>query len=274
MGPFDPNYYGYAFTVDGAQVADPGNRTVSFYQAPPIWPGPTSAWSWVMVPGPAADYMAETRGLHGAVSTVSYYSSVLESQKQMLVYTPPGYNHDRRDYPVLYLCPGGGGANTDWTVNMRANFILDNLIAQRKVRPMIVVMPEYNVRSCPDFATDVFPQQLVHDVIPAAEKMFRVARRAKNRALAGLSSGGGCVFNTLLTVPEEFDYFGTFSPNWPAMEVIVQNREDRLTNPRINRTVELLWITRGGSGDNAQLPTYLATLDRYRIDYTYVPGTT
>ena len=276
VGPFDPSWYGYAFTVDGVQIADPANRNVSYFQAPPIWPGPSSAWSWVMVPGPAADYMAQTNGPHGAVSTVYYYSNVLKSEEQMLVYTPPGYSHDNRRYPVLYLYPGGGGMDTDWTVNMRANFILDNLIAQQKTRPMIIAMPEYNLRNCPNFATDVFPQQLINDIIPTTEKNFRVLSGAQNRALAGLSSGAGCVINTLVADPQAFAYFGAFSPNWPAMSVIAQNYPNLLSNPAINRDVKLFWITKGGSSDivTTQLPNYLALFDQYHIHYTYDPGTT
>lgn len=276
VGPFDPSWYGYAFTVDGVQIADPANRNVSLFQAPPIWPGPSSAWSWVMVPGPAADYMAENDGPHGTVSTVYYHSDVLASQQQMLVYTPPGYNHDNRRYPVLYLYPGGGGMDTDWTVNMRANFIMDNLIAQHKAKPMIVVMPEYNLRNCSDFTNDVFPEQLVTDVIPTAEKNFRVLPGARNRALAGLSSGGGCVFNTVFKDPAAIAYFGEFSPNWPGRTDLVQNHPDLLSNPAINRDIKLLWITKGGPDDivTSQLPAQLALLDQYHINYTYVPGTT
>jgi enterochelin esterase-like enzyme len=275
VGPFDPSWYGYAFTVDGVQLADPANRNVALFQAPPIWPGPSSAWSWVMVPGPAADYMAQTNGPHGTVSTVYYYSKVLQSQEQMLVYTPPGYNRDHRSYPVFYLYPGGGGMDTDWTVNMRANFIMDNLIAAHHARPMIIAMPEYNLRNCPNFGTDLFPQQLTQDVIPTMERNFRVLPGSRNRALAGLSSGAGCVINTLVADPAAFSYFGAFSPNWPASTVITQNYQGLLNNPAINRDVKLFWITKGGPSDivTTQLPNYLAIFDQYHINYTYDPGT-
>jgi enterochelin esterase family protein len=230
----------------------------------------------VLVPGPAADYMAQTSGPHGTVSTVYYYSSVLHAQEQMLVYTPPGYSHGDRRYPAFYLYPGGGGMDTDWPVNMRANFIMDNLIAQGKAKPMIVVMPEYNLRNCADFTHDVFQEQLLDDVIPAAEKDFRILPGARNRALAGLSSGGGCVFNTVFKDPEAFAYFGEFSPNWPGRTDLVQNHPNLLDNPAINRDVKLLWITKGGPDDivTSQLPAELAVLDQHHINYTYVPGTT
>ena len=277
--PLDPRWYGYSFTADGVQLPDPANRNVSFFQVPPVWPGPSSASSWVMVPGPAADYLAEADVPHGTVSTVLYRSSVLKSTQQMMVYTPPGYNHhDTRSYPVLYLYHGGGGVDTDWPVNMRANFIMDNLLAQRSVKRMIVVMPEYTVRNCADFTNDVFAQQLVNDVIATTEKTFRVSPGSQNRALAGLSSGGGCVYNTLFQQHRKFAYFGLFSPNWPvsARNDLVQNHPDLLNSRAINRDVELLYITKGGDSDSVtvQVPDHLALLDQNHIKYLYVPGTT
>jgi enterochelin esterase family protein len=275
----EPRWYGYSFTADGVQLADPANRNVSFFQVPPVWPGPSSAWSWVMVPGQEADYVAEADVPHGTVSTVYYRSSVLKSTQQMLVYTPPGYTgRDNRSYPVLYLYPGGGGADTDWPTNMRANFIMDNLLAQGKAKRMIVVMPEYNLRNCADFTNDVFPQQLVNDVVATTEKMFRVAPGGRNRALAGLSSGGGCVYNTLFQEHQEFAYYGLFSPNWPvsARNDLVQNHQDLLDGRAINKDVKLLYITKGGDSDSVtvQVPDHLALLDQYHINYAYVPGTT
>jgi enterochelin esterase-like enzyme len=204
---------------------------------------------------------------------------VLNSTQEMLVYTPPGYTaRDDGSYPVLYLYPGGGGADTDWPVNMRANFIMDNLLAQHKARRMIVVMPEYNLRNCADFTNDVFPQQLLNDVVATAEKTFRVAPGARNRALAGLSSGGGCVYNTLFQDHQKFAYYGLFSPNWPvaARNDLVQNHQDLLDGRAITKDVKLLYITKGGDSDSVtvQVPDHLALLDQYQIDYTYVPGTT
>jgi enterochelin esterase family protein len=279
VGPLEPKWWGYAFTADGVQLADPANRNVSFFQVPPVWPGPSSAWSWVLVPGPQADYMARADVPHGTVSTVYYTSSVLKSEQQMMVYLPPGYTkHDDRTYPVLYLYPGGGGADTDWPVNMRANFIMDNLLAQGKAKRMIVVMPEYNLRNCADFTNDVFPEQLKNDVVATTEKLFRVAPGASNRALAGLSSGGGCVYNTLFQDHKDFAYYGLFSPNWPvsARNDLLQNHKDLLNGRAINKDAKLVFITKGGDTDSVtvQVPDHLALLDQNGVNYTYVPGTT
>jgi enterochelin esterase-like enzyme len=278
-----PHWYGYAYIVDGVQVADPTNRDISFYQVPPLWVGrPSSVWSFVFVPGPATDYIADASVPHGVVSTVRYYSNLLQSEQTMLVYTPPGYNHDNRRYPVLYLYHGGGGLNTDWIVNMRANFIMDNMIAQGKVKPMILVMPEYNVRNCGSPGEDPFPQELQDSVIPATEQNFRVAPGAKNRALAGLSSGGGCVRNTIFQQPDAFAYIGLFSGGTLTdanINDLIQNRPDLINGVVNSKVNKLFWISFGGleylvSNNYARLAGTLAFFDQYHISYTYVDGPT
>ncbi len=266
-----PNWYGYAFIVDGVQVADPANRDFSLFQAPPLWAGfEPSAWSMVMAPGAGTEYMADAAVPHGAVAKVRYVSKLTQTEQEMMVYTPPGYNHDNRVYPVFYLYPGGGGSDTDWPVNMRAGYIMDNLIAQGKAAPMIVVMPEYQVRLCSNFE-DTFPQELLGSIVPAIEQNYRVAPGGKNRALAGLSSGGGCVMNTFFWDPGAFAYVGDFSANWTAQAQngLVQNHPDLLTSPAINTGTKLLWVSSGGLEST---PGFLPLLDKYGIKYTYVPG--
>jgi len=275
MGPLDPNWYGYGFIVDGLKIADPANRD--------IWSGATSAWSYVFVPGPAADFMSDAAVPHGAVATVRYFSNLTQTQRQMQVYTPPGYSHDNRVYPVFYLLHGGGGNDTDWIVNLRANYIMDNLIAQKKVVPMIVVMPDTNVAPFGINALvmqDMFPQELLGSIIPYIEENYRTAPGLQNRALAGLSMGNAHARNTLLQNPGEFAYIGLFSWSMPQMfrDDLVQNHLDLLTNPAINRYTKLLWITMGNADDvnlssgAADLAAMLALLDQYGIKYTYVPG--
>jgi enterochelin esterase-like enzyme len=277
MGPLDPNWYSYGFIVDGLRIADPANRD--------IWSGATSAWSNVFVPGPEADYMAAALVPHGAVATERYFSNLTQTERQMQVYTPPGYNHDNRVYPVFYLLHGGGGNDTDWTVNMRTNYILDNLIAQGKAVPMIVVMPDTNVGPFGIntlVMQDIFPQELLGSIVPYIEENYRVAPGAKNRALAGLSMGNAHTRNTLLQEPGAFAYIGLFSLVMPQVfrEDLVQNHEDLLTDPALNKQTKLLWITMGGpddinlSGGAVDLAATLALLDQYHINYTYVPGPT
>jgi enterochelin esterase-like enzyme len=273
MGPLDPNWYGYGFILDGVNIPDPANRD--------IWSGARSAWSNVMVPGPEADFMADAAVPHGAWGTVRYFSKLTQTERQMQVYTPPGYNHDNRVYPVFYLLHGGGGNDTDWIVNMRANYILDNLITQGKAVPMIVVMPDTNVApfgpSTPA-TQDMFPQELLDSIIPFIEQNYRVAPGPKNRALAGLSMGGSHTRNTLLLHPGAFAYIGMFSGGSMSQAIIddlVQNNIDLLSLvAAINRDTKLLWFTVGNTTDIAYngAQTTRALFDQYGVNYTYVPG--
>ncbi len=287
--PLAPNYYGYGFNVDGTgpvpnttpltttltavggvNIPDPANRD--------IWSGNTSAWSNVFVPGPAADFMADAAVPHGAWGTVRYFSNLTQTERQMQVYTPPGYNHDNRVYPVFYLLHGGGGNDTDWLVNMRANYILDNLIAQGKAAPMIVVMPDTNCGpTCSGSlgpTQDMVPQELLGSIVPYIEQNYRVAPGAQNRALAGLSQGGNHTRNTLLQHPGEFAYIGLFSGGSMGQSIIDELVQNGIDLPSlaaaINKDTKLLWISRGGLEGTPDV----TLLDQYGIKYTYVPGPT
>jgi hypothetical protein len=106
IGALAPSWYGYGFVVGGVDIADPANRH--------IWSGPSSAWSFVFVPGAGANFIADRpHSPHGAWATVRYFSHLTHTEPQTQVYTPPGYNHDTRAYSVLYLMHGGGGNDTD-----------------------------------------------------------------------------------------------------------------------------------------------------------------
>jgi enterochelin esterase family protein len=278
MGSLEPNWYGYGFIVGGARIADPQNRN--------IWSLDRSAWSNVMVPGPGTEFMAETDVPHGAVATVYYHSNVTQTERRMEVYTPPGYNRDRRAYPVFYLLHGGGGNDTDWIANMRANFILDNLIAQRKIAPMVVVMPDMNAgateQSCQRTLECPAPQELMGSVIPYTEQNYRVLHGAQNRALAGLSVGGDVVRNALLHYPNAFAYAGFFSGGQMPPEVITdltQNHPDLITGLANSKELKLLWMSFGGeealvSNHQHWLAATEAVFDQYGVKYTYVDGPT
>lgn len=276
LAPLEPNWYGYEFIVDGAKIADPQNRN--------IWSLDTSAWSNVMVPGPGTEFMADADVPHGAVATVYYHSNVTQTQRRMEVYTPPGYNRDHRAYPVFYLLHGGGGNDTDWIANMRANFILDNLIVQRKIPPMVVVMPDMNAgapeQSCQRTLECPAPQELMTSVIPYTEQNYRVLRGAQNRALAGLSVGGDVVRNTLLHYPNAFAYAGFFSGGQMPPEVITdltQNHPDLIEGLAKSKTLKLLWISFGGEESLVSNHQHWeagteAVFDKFGVKYTYVDG--
>jgi predicted alpha/beta superfamily hydrolase len=290
--PAGPNWYGYNFTVDSAHVADPNNRN--------LWSGAATSfssvgqWSMVMVPGPAADYMAETKVPHGAVSTVDYYSPFAQTEREMQVYTPPGYNSSARPYPVLYIMHGAGGNDTDWIVNMRLNFILDNLIAAGKAKPMIVVIPDANVGTSlngePAPFTSVTTDQFVRDelmptIIPYMKANYRVLPGAQNRAIAGLSLGSVNTRDALFMDTDQFAYYGLFSWGFmtPAVNAdLMQNHPELISNvikAQQSKRIKLLWISAGGEeispgvfGSFITVPETLTAFDQLGIKYTYEPG--
>jgi enterochelin esterase-like enzyme len=271
MGPLAPDMYGYDFILDGVNIVDPANTYSGPGTVRSLWAGDpgtwsaVNAWSYVTVPGPEADFFADAPVPHGAVATVRYYSNVAQKERIMEVYTPPGYNHDSRGYPVLYILHGAGGNETDWIINMRANFILDNLIAQGMAEPMILVSPNANADG---FLTSAFPDELLDNIVPYIEENYRTAPGADNRALAGLSMGGFRTTTTHFSNPGEFAYVGVFSAGFYPSAAFP---EELLANPDINKLTELLWIASGDETDiTYNLTMYtLGLLDEYGINYTF-----
>jgi enterochelin esterase-like enzyme len=200
-------------------------------------------------PDPPADIDARKDVPHGKLEMVSYESKSVGTTRKMQVYTPPGYS-DAKKYPVLYLLHGIGGDETEWERFAHPNLLLDNLIAEGKATPMIVVMPngraqkndrpEGNVfASAPAFAA--FEQDLLQDVIPAIESRYSVQADREHRALAGLSMGGGQSLNFGLAHLDTFAWIGGFSsaPNTKPAEELVPD-------PAIARDkLKLLWVACG-----------------------------
>jgi enterochelin esterase-like enzyme len=279
IGPLAPDMYGYDFIVDGVNIVDPANTYSGPGTVLALWAGDpqtfsaVNAWSYVTVPGPEADFFADALVPHGAVATVRYYSKVDQKERMMEVYTPPGYGHDNRVYPVLYIMHGTGGNENDWIINMRANFILDNLIAQGNAVPMILVSPNGNVGG--DHYLRDFPEELMGSIIPAIEGNYRTAPGAKNRALAGLSRGGRWTMATLVKYPGYFAYIGVFAANYDVTTEPDVYTVEMLDNPAINKGTKLLWITVGGPEDVSYIRTHdtLALLDEHGVNYTFVQGT-
>jgi enterochelin esterase family protein len=147
---------------------------------------------------------------HGKITYCYYESSALGTTRTLLVYTPPGFNaNGKNKYPVLYLIHGGSDTEETWTKVGRANLIADNLIAQGKAKPMIIVMPYGNVRPRPmaDFTKDV-----VNDIIPFIEANYPVVANSGGRAVAGFSVGGGQTLNIGLTNTDKFAYVCSYAP--------------------------------------------------------------
>lgn len=211
VGPLDPGAYRYTFGVDGVSTMDPRNPATSESNG--------NAWSVAVVPG--SEWMDTKDVPHGAVAAVTYHSSVLGRFRRMHVYTPPGYEKGEGKYPVFYLLHGAGDSDDSWTSVGRANFILDNLIAAGKAKPMIVVMPAghtrgFSARGRPPAGggrppADEFEREFLADIVPTVEKNYRVLPDREHRAIAGLSMGGGQTLNLAIPHQEQFAYVGVFS---------------------------------------------------------------
>jgi len=210
LGPIDPGAYRYNFNVDGVSVIDPRNSAISESNA--------NVWSLVYVPG--SDVMDTKQVPHGAVAAVTYYSTALQKFRRMHVYTPPGYETGgNQKYPVFYLLHGAGDCDESWTSVGRAGFILDNLIAEKKVKPMVVVMPAGHTNTTPPGGRgeppasplDDFARDFITDVMPFAETHYRVLADRSHRAIAGLSMGGSQTLNVAFLHLEQFAYVGVFS---------------------------------------------------------------
>jgi enterochelin esterase-like enzyme len=216
-----PEIWSYTFSVNGVKMLDPGNVHVIR--------DTTNYMSAVLVPGPASALYQTSRITHGTVEAVWYPSPVLKTERRMMVYTPPGYEKSTTRYPTLYLFHGGGGDEEGWTSMGVTNVVMDNLIAQGKTKPMIVVMPNAiwndtaaleagGVRAAP--ATGGAPggqnydqaeEEIVKGMIPFVETRYRAITGRENRAIAGLSMGGGIAINVGLKRLDAFASVGEFS---------------------------------------------------------------
>ena len=209
--------YNYNFIVDGLSVKDPNNAYIQRDIA--------NLMNYFIIPGERADNYFVKDVPHGTVSRVWYHSDVLDKDRRMAVYTPAGYETSRQRYPVLYLLHGMGGDEEAWLCTGRAAQIMDNLIAEGKAVPMIVVMTNgntlhkaapgesdegmYKPYNCGSFDTSF--EAHFKDVISFVDSRYRTIKKAEGRAIAGLSMGGGHSFNISLNYPNTFDYVGLFS---------------------------------------------------------------
>lgn len=186
LGPLAPGIYRYSYMVDGLQAADPrnpdGSQSLNFVQ------------SMVAIPG--LGYQDIQAVPHGSVETVWYHSQALGVLRRMHIYTPPGYTNDASKCPVFYLLHGAGDSDDSWSTVGRAGFILDNLIAAKKAKPMIVVMPACDTTKTFAFGNPStlnagqFEKDFMQDILPYVESHYRVLTDRSNRAIAGLSMGG------------------------------------------------------------------------------------
>jgi enterochelin esterase family protein len=207
------------------------------------------------LPGKEADFQDNREVPHGEVRKVWYRSGTLGTQRRMHVYTPPGYEGGKDRYPVLYLLHGSGDEDSGWSTVGRAGFILDNLLAERKARPMLVVMPNGSLPrpAAGSSRTEWFTNELVKEVVPLVEKNYRVLADRDNRALAGLSMGGGQTLRVVIAHPDKFACIGVWSAGLGrgnASEFEKQNAAFLGKGEEVSKQVKLFSI-RVGEKDRA-----------------------
>jgi enterochelin esterase family protein len=208
VGPVEPGAYRYSFNVDGVTTIDPVSPFTSESN--------TRVWSVVYVAGAEN---TDTRNVpHGAVAAVTYYSTTLKGFRRMHVYLPPGYETGAAKYPVFYLLHGAGDSDDSWTSVGRASFVLDNLIADKKAKPMVVVMPAGHTSRAPSAggvagrsATQDFVNDFTTDIVPYVGSHYRVLTDRANTAIAGLSMGGNHALQIGIPQLDKFGYIGVYS---------------------------------------------------------------
>lgn len=269
VGPLDPGIYAYSFRVDGLRVLDPRN--------PMVKTGRDGADANLFeVSGNSPAFYNPRAVPQGTVHLHAYESSTGLGQRRVVVYTPADYLVNRRArYPVLYLLHGSGDTETGWTDVGRAHVIADNLIAEKRARPMIIVMPQGH--SAPPGRPEENPmrngelveQDLLTDVLPLVEKVYRVEKRGKERGIAGLSMGGFQALAFGLKHPDKFHHIGIFSAGVYGME----GEKQLLDSVRLRKLASpsgLFWI---GIGDrdfllkNAQRLDAMLTEQDIKHDY-------
>jgi len=275
VGPLKPNIYNYRFSINGVGNIDPNN--------PMVKEGDRSSESMVIVPADTPQVWDVQNVPHGTVHMNLYQSKSLGVTREIWVYTPPGYEAAKASYPVLYLLHGSGDTETGWTTVGRANLIVDNLIATGKAKPMLIVMPYGRptaevtlVPPAPAGAQqdrNAFANDLLQDVIPFVEKLYRVSAKADDRALAGLSMGGGQTLQIGPTHPDIFHYIGAFSAGGGNSNYD-ELYKDLFANPTAaNKKIKLFYIACGKTDSLfAGSQKLHETLDRHEIKNKFVPS--
>jgi len=247
VGPIEPNLYPYNFVVDGLRVADPANQDV--------FPNERFKSSLVEIPGEKPALHAVQNVPHGELTYVFYESKTLKRTRPLIVYTPPGYRAGTDKYPVLYLVSGTTDTEETWFRAGRANFIVDNLIAQKKAVPMIIVMPYGNMmmgtpRPDTPQAADMyraFGDELLAHIIPYVEANYRTVADREHRAIAGFSRGGGQSLFTAFNNPDKFAWIGSYAA-YLTPEVCEKHFPHLFAKPdETNARFKLLWVGVGKS---------------------------
>jgi enterochelin esterase-like enzyme len=267
VGPVKPDMYPYCFVVDGISVADSRNTS--------IFPNEGFQNSLVEITGSKPLTHTLQNVPHGTLSYL-YYNSRELGIRRVVIYTPPAYEKNTNaKYPVLYLLHGTTDTEETWTKVGRANVILDNLIAQGRAKPMIIVMPygrAYPVISKSSGSLrnwdnlQEFKKDFLNNLVPYVEQNYRIKKDKDSRAIAGFSGGGGQTLYLGLNNPEMFSWICGFAPGM-LKEEFARNNETAFANPSlINDRLKLFWIGVGREdGLYPVISEYLKILDEKGI---------
>jgi enterochelin esterase-like enzyme len=261
-------FHYYSLLIDGVPLADPASET--FY-------GMGRMASGIEIPFAGGAYYAIKDVPHGDIRIKRYYSIVTNSWRRFFIYTPPGYDQNTNEkYPVLYLLHGGGEDERGWATQGRTDLILDNLIAENRAKPMMVVMLDGNMGGAGfgENALRTFESELKRSVIPFVEQNYRAETDAKNRALAGLSMGGIQTLYAGIKNTDHFSYLGVFSSGWFANQPALSTPHYdfiKNNNTIVRNNLKLLWIAMGGKEDIAynNCKVMLSKFDELNLKYTY-----
>jgi enterochelin esterase-like enzyme len=281
VGPLNPAIFNYSITVNGVRNIDPSNPMVklgdrsheSMFQVPADKPMP-----YDIQPVP-----------HGTVHVNTYLSKSVGANRRIYVYTPPGYEKSKAKYPVLYLLHGSGDIEESWFSVGRANFILDNLIAAGRAKPMIVVQPygrptqavSYGPSTAQPQAagapgqgnTNAYENDVLKDVIPFVEALYRVSIKPDDRAIAGLSMGGGQALQIGMSHLDTFHTIGAFSAAARGQNMEEQYKDFFASSAATNKRLKLFYIACGKTDSLfASSQALNDTLTKREIKHVFVPS--
>jgi enterochelin esterase-like enzyme len=269
IGPLRPDMYVYHLVVDGVQMADPNNTVAGVTAMPP--------YSVLVVHGDGPAYYDARDVPHGAVTRHVYHSAVTKGARELYVYTPPGYDR-ATTYPVLYLVGGSGDLPHNWVYDGRVNFMMDNLLAEGKVVPMIIAIPNNQVvhRNHPkhvDLTFTTFEQEMRQHVIPLVEKQYNVRADPKGRALSGLSMGGR---HTMFAGFKSLDLFASFGVLSAGDTDSERTIAGFLNDPDVNSKVRYLFVGQGTEEAKGRLGQRCVALHeallKHKVTHEYYVG--
>jgi len=261
--------YVYHLVVDGVQMADPNNTVAGFTAMPP--------YSQLVIHGEGPAYYDARDVPHGTVTRHVYHSGVTQGERELYVYTPPGYDRSKQ-YPVLYLVGGSGDLPHNWVYDGRVNLIMDNLLAEGKAVPMVIAIPNNQVvhRNHPrhvELTFSTFEAELRRHVVPLVERQYTVQANPKGRALAGLSMGGR---HTMFVGFKSLDLFGSFGVLSAGDVESEKSLASFLADPEVNRKVDYLFVGQGTEEAKGRMGERCVALHdaltRHQIKHEYYVG--